>query len=92
MTETDPSTHEDRQHVLQQVLLSLKHLQGTPPSEVQPQLERALAEAGLPDQPAPWLRDTSAELSAGRLIVVSPREIPDEVEHLEPDPEQHAAG
>ncbi|WP_298803232.1 hypothetical protein [uncultured Pseudokineococcus sp.] len=92
MTESDPQGLDHMQTRLQHVLGELRRLQGTPPAEIREQLVAAIAAEGLPDQPPSWLRDASAELSAGRLVVIGPRQIPEEAEHLEPDPDQHAAG
>ncbi|MEJ5944554.1 hypothetical protein WDZ17_04500 [Pseudokineococcus basanitobsidens] len=90
MTESDPEGLDQVQRRLQDVIGSLRHLQGERPSTVREQLERGIAEAGLPEQPGSWLRDCAAEIAAGRVVVIGPKEIPEEVEHLEPDPEQHA--
>jgi len=92
MTENDARALDDMQNRLQHVLGELRVLQGRPPAEVRERLAAAIAAQGLPDQPFSWVRDSAAELSAGRLVVIGPRQIPEEAEHLEPDPNQHAAG
>lgn len=55
-------------------------------------LAQALADAGIPDQPAPWMRTAAAEIAVGRLLVLNKFQIPEHLEHAEPDPETHAAG
>ncbi|MEJ5914174.1 hypothetical protein [Pseudokineococcus sp. 1T1Z-3] len=92
MTEIDAEALDRMQRTLQGVLADLRYLEGRPPSEVREVLRGAVAEAGLPDQSESWVRDCSAELSAGRVVVIGPKEIPEEVQHLEPDPDQHASG
>lgn len=92
MTESDPRELDDMQSRLQHLVGEMRRLQGTPPAEVRELLARAIAEAGLPDQPYSWVRDSAAEISAGRLVVVDTRQIPEEAQHLEPDPGQHASG
>jgi len=93
MTETAPESLASLQHRLQEVVnaTTATH-RGARHGEAMDALERALVVAHLPDQPAPWMRASASEISSGRLVVLSTREIPDEVEGLEPDPEQHAAG
>ncbi|WP_299036697.1 hypothetical protein [uncultured Pseudokineococcus sp.] len=92
MTESDARALDEMQTRLQRVLSELRRLQGRPPAEVRERLSQAIAAEGLPEQPPSWVRDSAAELSAGRLVVIGPRQIPEEAEHLEPDPDQHAAG
>jgi len=92
MTESDARTLDDMQTRLQHVLGEMRRFQGTPPAEVRELLAQAIAAEGLPDQPYSWVRDSAAEISAGRLVVIGPRQIPEEAQHLEPDPNQHAAG
>lgn len=65
---------------------------GLPRQQVGELLARALADAGIPDQPAPWMRTAAAEIAVGRLLVLNKAQIPEHLEHAEPDPETHAAG
>lgn len=84
---------EGQQHRIQQVLTSVMVPGfGRPRQEVADLLARALATAGLPDQPAPWMRTAAAEIAVGRLLVLNKFEIPEHLENAEPDPNTHAAG
>jgi hypothetical protein len=44
--------------------------EGADPAEVEVQLRRAIADAGLPEQPAPWMRAAAAEIAGGRVMIV----------------------
>ncbi|WP_299038623.1 hypothetical protein [uncultured Pseudokineococcus sp.] len=93
MTESAPESLASLQHRLQLVVnaTTATH-RGARHGEAMEALQRALVAADLPDQPAPWMRSSASEICAGRLVVLNNYEIPDELEQVEPDPEQHAAG
>ncbi|MEJ5943817.1 hypothetical protein WDZ17_00725 [Pseudokineococcus basanitobsidens] len=81
------------QHRIQQAVISVMVGGfGLPRRQVGELLARALADAGIPDQPAPWMRTAAAEIAVGRLLVLNTAHIPDYLEHAEPDPETHATG
>lgn len=93
MTESDAAGLASLQHRLQMaVVATTKTHRGAGLQEAMAGLQRALETAYLPDQPLPWMRAAASEISSGRLLVINAREIPPELEQLEPDPDQHAAG
>lgn len=63
--------------------LSSGALTDAPVEEVAGKLQQALMDAGLPEQPAPWVDATAREISGGRTVVtdvraaIDPDETPD---------------
>ena len=43
---------------------------GEDPDVVRAALAQAIADAGLPEQPEKWVRDTATEIAAGRQVVI----------------------
>ncbi|MGL4173665.1 MAG: hypothetical protein ACRCTR_06295 [Actinomycetota bacterium] len=73
--DSNPATTQDRRQLIQHVVLRV-HASwgGAPPQEIVEALENALSEAGLPEQPGPWVAATAAEIAANRIVVVDPRD------------------
>lgn len=93
MTESSPEGLASLQHRLQVVLTGMRTShQGAPFQTTLDALQQALVAADLPDQPWPWMQAAASQISAGQLVVLNAHEIPEELEHLEPDPNTHAAG
>jgi hypothetical protein len=61
------------QDVVNLVLASFKGREDVHPSEVEQALREQIALAGLPAQPAAWIRNTAIELTAGRAVVIDAR-------------------
>lgn len=74
-TEEHPYRQQDAQAAIQVVVDEVGARVGADrdPAVVREQLERGIAAAGLPQQPEKWVRDTAAELAAGREVVVDRR-------------------
>lgn len=53
--------------------LSGGHMVDRPVPEVAGALQRALMDAGLPEQPAPWVDATAGEIAGGRIVVADTR-------------------
>lgn len=93
MSQTTPAALAGLQHRLQEVLAQMRATHaGAPYAGTYSALQEAIAAAHLPDQPAPWMRAAVSQVCAGQLVVLNAHELPDELEHLEPDPNTHAAG
>jgi hypothetical protein len=71
MTDLNPQVQQQAQGTIQEIVerLSAGHA-GDDVEHVQAELTRELSAAGLPEQPEKWVRDTAAEIAAGRTIVV----------------------
>ncbi|MGL5859279.1 MAG: hypothetical protein ACRC35_12915 [Angustibacter sp.] len=78
----DPAVTQERRSRLQDVVLQVHarfadrdpHQGRSPdPDDVADGLRAAIADAGLPEQPAPWLAATATEIAGDRLVVVDPR-------------------
>ena len=75
---SSPDEHVERSQdvkaVLQRIIDELgPSLAERPSLEVRERLVTAIADAGLPEQPAPWVESTVAELSGGRGLVMDAR-------------------
>lgn len=93
MTETAPEGLVSLQHRLQEVLTRMRTTHsGAPFATTLQALQQALVTANLPDQPTPWMRAAASQICAGHLVVLNTHELPERLEHLEPDPNTHAAG
>ena len=70
--EEDPNRQTTVQKTLQGVIHAVTgNIGGLGDAEgARAELESAIAEAGLPPQPYPWLRDAASEIAAGRTVVV----------------------
>jgi len=57
----------------------MRHIggQGRDPEEVEGLLSAAIIDAGLPEQPAPWVQATAIEIAGGREVVM---DVKDQVE------------
>lgn len=66
--------------------LSGGHMADRPVEEVQIALQQALLDAGLPEQPAPWVDATAREIVAGRIVVADTRA------QVDPEDARGAAG
>jgi hypothetical protein len=72
--EADVARSQDVKAVLQGIINELgPTFAGLPPALVRERLVAALADAGLPEQPAAWVESAVAELSAGRGLVMDAR-------------------
>ena len=71
MTAPDPIVQHQAQGTIQEVVdrLASTH-RGEDPQVTRAALEQALADAGLPEQPAKWVHDTATEIAAGRTVVI----------------------
>jgi hypothetical protein len=67
----NPGAQQQAQVTIQEIVdrLSTSH-RGEDPDATRAALSRAIQDAGLPEQPEKWVRDTAAEISAGRTIVI----------------------
>jgi predicted subunit of tRNA(5-methylaminomethyl-2-thiouridylate) methyltransferase len=67
----DPIMQHEAQVSIQEIVdrLAVTH-RGEDPDVTRAALAQAIADAGLPEQPEKWVRDTATEVSAGRQIVV----------------------
>ncbi len=78
----DEDTHpdEDAKDTIQEIVWRLmKDVDGTraSPEQVAGALSQAIADAGLPEQPAPWVEATAIEIAGQREVVMDTK---DEVE------------
>lgn len=65
---------QDVKAVLQRIIDELgPHFADQPPALVRERLVTAIADAGLDEQPAPWVDSVVAELSGGRGLVMDAR-------------------
>ena len=67
----DPGVQHEAQVTIQEIVdrLAATH-RGEDPDVIRGALAQAIADAGLPEQPEKFVRDTAAEISAGRQMVV----------------------
>jgi predicted subunit of tRNA(5-methylaminomethyl-2-thiouridylate) methyltransferase len=67
----DPIVQHEAQVTIQDIVdrLAATH-RGEDPDVARAALAQAIADAGLPEQPEKWVRDTAAEVVAGRQIVI----------------------
>jgi hypothetical protein len=74
--EPDPAGQQDRQALLHGIVAELSRDLGggADPEAVRVRLVEAVEAAGLPPQPQKWVDDTSAEVAAGRAVIVDRRE------------------
>lgn len=78
----NPHANDDAKAAIQEIIRRLmKDFRGedADPAEVTVALSQALAEAGLPEQPAPWVNATALEIAGGREVVM------DVKDRFEPD-------
>jgi hypothetical protein len=72
--EADVARSQDVKAVLQGIIDELgPSFADQPPALVRQRLVAAIADAGLPEQPASWVESAVAELSAGRGLVMDAR-------------------
>lgn len=71
MTDLNPKVQQQAQGAIQGIVerLAAGHAGGDV-DQVRAELARAIAEAGLPEQPEKWVADTAGEIVAGRTVVV----------------------
>ena len=67
----DPLVQHEAQVTIQDIVdrLAATH-RGEDPDVLRAALAQAIADAGLPEQPEKWVRDTATEVAAGRKIVI----------------------
>jgi predicted subunit of tRNA(5-methylaminomethyl-2-thiouridylate) methyltransferase len=67
----EPGVQHEAQVTIQEIVdrLASTH-RGEDPDVTRAALAQAIAEAGLPEQPEKWVRDTATEVSAGRQMVI----------------------
>jgi hypothetical protein len=67
----EPGVQHEAQVTIQEIVdqLASTHA-GEDPDVVRAALARSIADAGLPEQPEKWVRDTATEVSAGRQVVI----------------------
>lgn len=67
----EPGVQHAAQVTIQEIVdgLAVTH-RGEDPDAVRAALARAIADAGLPEQPEKFVRDTATEISAGRQVVI----------------------
>ena len=76
----NPHANQDPKSVIQEIIWRLtKHFQGkgAHEDEVIAALNEAFAEAGIPEQPAPWVNATALEIAGSREVVM---DVQDQVE------------
>jgi hypothetical protein len=61
------------QDVVDTVLARFRGQTDVHPTEVERVLSEQIALAGLPEQPAPWIRNTAIEIADGRTVVIDTR-------------------
>jgi hypothetical protein len=71
MTDLNPQVQHDTQAAIQEIVdrLSTTH-RGADPEDTRATLVQAFDDAGIPQQPEKWMRDTADEITAGRTLVV----------------------
>ena len=78
MTDLNPKMQDEAQKTLQEIAdRMLPEYAGAEVEDSRQALVRAIAAAGLPEQPQKWVTDTAAEISAGRRAIID-RTIQDE--------------
>jgi predicted subunit of tRNA(5-methylaminomethyl-2-thiouridylate) methyltransferase len=67
----DPGVQHEAQVTIQEIVdrLAATH-RGADPDAARAALAQAIADAGLPEQPEKFVRDTATEVVAGRQVVV----------------------
>ena len=67
----EPGVQHEAQVTIQEIIdrLAVTH-RGEDPDVARAALEQAIADAGLPEQPEKFVRDTAAEVVAGRQLVI----------------------
>ena len=67
----DPIVQHEAQVTIQEIVdrLAATH-RGEHPDVARAALAQAIADADLPEQPEKWVRDTAAEVVAGRQVVI----------------------
>ena len=67
----EPGVQHEAQVTIQEIVdrLAVTH-RGEDPDVARAALEQAIADAGLPEQPEKFVRDTAAEVVAGRQLVI----------------------
>ncbi len=70
-TDPEPGVQHEAQVTIQEIVdrLASTH-SGEDPDVVRSALAQAVADAGLPEQPEKWVRDTATEVAAGRQMVI----------------------
>ena len=75
MAEEHPAQVAAVQHKLQQIVVSVARTHSRAHvDDVREVLATAIAAAGIPEQPQPWVEDTANEIASGRLVVMNARE------------------
>ena len=71
MTDLNPHVQQQAQVTIQEIVdrMSTTH-RGEDQDATRAALARAIADAGLPEQPEKWVTDTADEIAAGRTIVI----------------------
>jgi len=74
-TEDHPREQQDAQVTIQHIVEGVVDEVGGggDPEATRERLEAGIAAGGLPPQPESWLRNTAAEIAAGRVVVVDRR-------------------
>ena len=67
----DPIVQHEAQVTIQEIVDRLAATdRGEDPDVIRAALAQAIADAGLPEQPEKWVRDTATEVVAGRQVVI----------------------
>ena len=67
----DPIVQHEAQVTIQDIVDRLAATgRGEDPDAIRAALAQAIADAGLPEQPEKWVRDTATEVVAGRQVVI----------------------
>ena len=67
----DPIVQHEAQVTIQEIVDRLAATQrGEDPDAIRAALAQAIADAGLPEQPEKWVRDTATEVVAGRQVII----------------------
>jgi len=72
MTDLNPHVQQQAQATIQEIVdrLSQTH-RGEDPDAIRAALTRAMADAGIPEQPEKWMKDTADEIPPGRTLVTA---------------------
>ena len=84
-SDNDTQSTDEMKDALQQIIVRLGRAsegQDADPRDVEFELTTAIADAGLPEQPHPWVEATALEIAGGRVVVMDAK---DQLDAPEPE-------